>query len=56
MITASICGGTSLKIRAFDLHPDLLLNRTYINNLMVDSEKTNQPIIVVSKNAYVNSS
>lgn len=55
MITASICGGTSLKIRAFDLHPDLLLNRTFIKNLMVSTEKTYQPILITSNNAYVNS-
>lgn len=56
MITASICGGTSLKVRAFDLHPVLLLNRSFISDLMVSSEQSTQAIVITSNNAYVNSS
>lgn len=52
MITASVCGGTSLKIRSFDLFPDLLLNVTHAHLLSTSSDVDSQTILVTSSNAY----
>jgi hypothetical protein len=52
MITAAICGNTSIKIRAFDLYSDLLLNSSFAKLMSYDSELQRQPILVTSTNAY----
>jgi hypothetical protein len=38
MITAAICGGSALKIKAFEFHPSLTLNLTHPDDLLYTRE------------------
>lgn len=48
MITAAICGGSALKIKAFEFHPSLTLNLSHSDDIMHTRE-----IVISGTNAYI---
>jgi len=48
MITAAICGGSALKIKAFEFHPSLTLNLSHSDEIVHTRE-----IVISGSNAYI---